>query len=126
MGVEIIHSWTQARLSILSDRRNSNCRGAVGGLRKDYREAEVEPHHLAVIDNRSPGIHATQYRSRERYMPLIAQLLINDVHQWLTLLESVELRDEELHGLIQPIGCMVGTMRGHQYIFQLVEGMALG
>jgi len=43
-------------------------------------------------------------------MALIAELLINDVHQWLTLLESFELRDEELHGSIQPIGCMVGTM----------------
>ena len=59
-------------------------------------------------------------------MALIAELLINDVHQWLTLLESFELRDEELHGSIQPIGCMVGTMRGQQYIFQLVEGMTLG
>jgi len=63
---------------------------------------------------------------RENAISLIAELLINYVHQWLTLLESFELRDEELHGLVQPIGGVVGTMRGHQYSFQLVEGMAVG
>src|SRR6202795_1244600 len=53
--------------------------------------------------------------------PLVSQLLIDDIEQRFTFLESFELRDEKLHRVVQPIRGMVGAMRRKQDVFQFVE-----
>ena len=47
---------------------------------------------------------------RERYR-LISEFLIDDVEQRLTVAEPLKLGDEKLHGLLEPVGRIVGAMR---------------
>ena len=98
------------------------------------RHYSLKRHFAAIADSEIVEFgKLTHYQFRvfvgnsdERGAALVAQLLIDDVHQRLARLESFELLDEELHGPIQPIGSVVGAMRGQQYIFQLVKVMAVG
>src|SRR5580698_9083800 len=56
---------------------------------------------------------------------LVSKFLVHDVEQRLALPEPLELRDEKPHGIVQPVGRVVGTVRRKQNIFELIEGMAL-
>src|SRR5271154_4490196 len=57
------------------------------------------------------------------YPNLISQLLIDHIEQRLAFAVSLELLEEKLHRIVQPIGRMVGAMRRKQDIFQLIERM---
>src|SRR5262245_26561782 len=56
----------------------------------------------------------------------VAQRLVDDIEKRLASAESCELRDEELHGIVQPIGGVIGRMWREQNVFQLVKGMTRG
>src|SRR6202008_1229479 len=48
------------------------------------------------------------------------------VQQWLSATESFKLREEEAHGIVEPIGRMVRAMRRQKNVFQFVKGMCFG
>lgn len=41
---------------------------------------------------------------------LVSELLVDDVCQWFSPAKSLKLSDEEAHGIVQPVGCVVGAV----------------
>ena len=60
------------------------------------------------------------------FLPSISQPLVRNVLQRLALFKPAILLKKEAHGLILPIGRVVGAVRRQQNILQLVQRMLRG
>lgn len=60
------------------------------------------------------------------YEVLITEMLFDDVEERLADAITRELVEEEEHGVIEPVGGVIGAMRGEQDVCQFVEGMTGG
>src|SRR5271154_1626677 len=74
-------------------------------------------HSPAIIKATSPG-WPSMLRSGGELLRVVSQLLVDDIQQWLMVLEVLELRDEQIHGLLEPIGRVVGAVRRQQHIVE--------
>src|ERR1035441_3993238 len=56
----------------------------------------------------------------------IAAAFVDYVQECFAFAVTLELLQEKLHGALQPIRRVIGTVRRKQHVFQGVEGMSVG